>query len=251
MYLSLAMCSISFGCVYLYFLVDKEGTYNKIFPVFVFAGSMCFVAANKFSHLLLKSLPKIKINTYLGRLQIVCSNPSLFLQFQCVYFVIMNIPSCFIGNGIDAMLLAFGTVFGLAVLEKGCLNLSVQIQLLETLREAQKSTLNHTSISHASRIRQLRLVVVTCAFLILVAELSCGLVAVWRKIQFPSSLFSLMIGFSCNFTIHVLIIIFPPKNKRSAVNSTRQSWNEYRNSSGRPNKRRIVCIVPRTERVPS
>jgi len=228
MYLSLTICSISFGAVSLYFLVYKEGTYDKIFPLFVFAGSMAFVSTNKFSCLLLKSLPRTNKNTYVGQQQIICSNPSLFLRFQCVYFVIMNIPSAFVGHGIDDMLLAFGLVFAVAVLEKGCLNVSVQIHLLQKLKEAQQANSSHSTKTHSSRIRQLRLVVAAFVFLLFVAEFSCGLFAVWRRIQFPPKLFSLLIGCLSNFTIHSLIITFPPKNKRAALKNMLSRWAEYK-----------------------
>jgi len=235
------MFSASFGIVSLYFLVNEEGTYYTIFPVFVLAVSMCCAAANKFCHLLLKSVPNMDKSSLVQRQQRLYYHPSLFLRFQCIYFVVLNIPSCFIGIGIDNMLLAFGAVFGLVVLEKGYLSLSLQLHILEKLTAAETSTVLNSGRSHSSRIRRLKLIYVACVFLVCTTELSCGLVAVWRRIQLPSTFLALLIGFSGNFTSHVLLIIFPPKAKHITFKiKLLEKSKKYQIQKFLPNKQLLV-----------
>jgi len=232
MYASLALTAVTSGAGSFYFLVKRDGNCQKIFPVFVFTLSMFIIATNKLRYLLLKSVSTIHKNTYLGLQKHICSKNSLWFRLQCVYFVILNIPSCFIGFGIDRMLLAFGPVYGLAGLEIGFVNLSVLLHLLEKLKESSKTTVRSSSKSHCSRIRKLKLIFVACACLIFAAELFCGFIAVWRIFQLPLQFVYLMIGFDVVFSIHVIVSIFPSqKQKRAAFENKplRYRWNTFQN----------------------
>jgi len=216
MYLILAMSSFSLVAVSVYFLVHKEGSYSTIFPVFVFSVSLFFVAANKFSHLLLKSVPKMNKATYIGKKQILCGDPSLFFWFQSAYCVILNIPTCFVGDSYESMLLAFGIVGALGILENGFLILALQLHLIEKLKEAAKANINNSIACHSSRIRQVKRLFFANAFLILTGVLSFGLVTVWTRIQIPPHFFSMLIGFPGLSAMHIFVVIFPPKTKQSA-----------------------------------